>query len=100
MFHLIAGVLHRASESTDDDHIAIVSLDVKNAFNTLSRAHLAKSLLQNQQSAANSCLLSPEARPDSDSIDLGHIFYGNTFRATMAAKVCSSFIIAGPLGTS
>ena len=27
-------------------------------------------------------------------------FYGNTFRATMAAKVCSSFIVAGPLDTS
>ncbi len=29
VFHLIAGVLHRASECTDDDPIAIVSLDVK-----------------------------------------------------------------------
>ncbi len=27
ILHLIAGVLHRASEGTDDDPIAIVSLD-------------------------------------------------------------------------
>jgi hypothetical protein len=99
IFHLIAGVLHHASECTDDDPIAIVSLDV--AFNTLSRAHLTKVFLQHQQ--ANSCFLSPEARPDSDAIDLGFwvmTFYGNTFRATMAAKVCSHFIITGPLGIS
>ncbi len=66
MFHLLAGVLHRASEleCADDDPIAIVSLDVKSAFNTLSRAHLAKHLLHNQQSAADSCLL----RHDQNSL--------------------------------
>ncbi len=74
IFHLIAGFFYRSSECTDVDPIAIVSLDVKNAFNTLSRAHLAKSLLRNKKSAADSGLLSesPEARPDSDAFDLCH----------------------------
>ena len=58
----------------------------QNAFNTLSRAHLAKSLLQNQQSAANSCLLSPEARPDSDSIDLGHDILWKHFQSNYGCK--------------
>ncbi len=75
MFHLIAGVLHSTSECTDDDPIA--SLDLKNAFNTIEgtlsrRAYLTKLFWQNQQSAAHSCLLSHEARPDSNPIDLGH----------------------------
>ncbi len=46
MFHLISGVMHQASElQNDDGPLAIASLDVKNAFNTISRANIAKALL-------------------------------------------------------
>ena len=46
MFHLISGAIHEAAALTGEDPFAIASIDVKNAFNTLSRAHLAKILLQ------------------------------------------------------
>jgi len=45
MFHLVSGVMHQASELEDEEPLAIASLDVKNAFNTLSRAKLAKAIL-------------------------------------------------------
>ena len=46
MFQIVNSVAHRAAESLDDDPIAIAALDLKNAFNTLTRSHLIQALQQ------------------------------------------------------
>jgi len=38
MFHLISGVIHSSTVANEDDPVALASLNIKNAFNTLSHA--------------------------------------------------------------
>jgi hypothetical protein len=53
MFHLTSGVIHQASELEDDDKLAKASLDVKNAYITLSRVNLAKAFYIVAETKAN-----------------------------------------------
>ena len=89
MFHLIKAQLQVASEDQQTDPVVATTLDSKNAFNNLTRAHLVNVL----DAGCDRYATLPEDEEHDKPVGWD-IMYGHTFEHTMASVATSSTTVA------